>query len=113
MLQDLGVSAALIGHSERRQLFGETDDLCGQRLKRVLKSGIAPVLCVGETLEEREQGIVESVIAAQLESIDMGSEYANPASDSPSHTSPFGPSALVSRRRQKRPMRFMLLFVVG
>ena len=79
MLQDLGVSAALIGHSERRQLFGETDDLCGQRLKRVLKSGITPVLCVGETLEEREQGIVESVIAAQLESIEMGSEYANPA----------------------------------
>ena len=79
MLQDLGVSAALIGHSERRQLFGETDDLCGQRLKRALKSGIAPVLCVGETLEEREQGIVESVSAAQLASIDMGSEYANPA----------------------------------
>ena len=79
MLQDLGVSAALIGHSERRQWFGETDDLCGQRLKRVLKSGIAPVLCVGETLEEREQGIVESVIASQLESIDMGFEYASPA----------------------------------
>ena len=78
MLQDLGVGAALIGHSERRQFYGETDDLCGQRIKRVLKSGIAPVLCVGETLEQREKGVVESVIAAQLESIDMSIEQARP-----------------------------------
>ena len=79
MLHDIGVSAALIGHSERRQYYGETDDLCGQRLMRVLRHEIAPVLCVGETLEEREQGIVETVIAAQLEAIDTSIEYANPA----------------------------------
>lgn len=79
MLRDIGVSAALIGHSERRQYFGETDDLCGQRLMTVLRHGIAPVLCVGETLEERKQGVVETVIAAQLEAIDTSIEYANPA----------------------------------
>ena len=66
MLRDIGVSAALIGHSERRQYFGETDDLCGQRLMTVLRHGIAPVLCVGETLEQREAGHATAVVTAQL-----------------------------------------------
>ncbi len=54
MLQDVGASMAIIGHSERRHIFGETDATINQRMCGALAGGIVPILCVGETLDERE-----------------------------------------------------------
>ena len=56
MLAKLNVSYVIIGHSERRQLFGETDETVNLKLKAVIKHGMTPIICVGETLEEREAG---------------------------------------------------------
>jgi triosephosphate isomerase (TIM) len=66
MLKDVGCAYCLIGHSERRQWFGETDAQVHQKLLSCLKCGLKPVLCIGETLEEREGGRVQEVIGRQL-----------------------------------------------
>ncbi len=57
---------AIIGHSERRALFGETDDTVNRRVRRALASGLLPIMCVGETLEEREAGRTEDVLSRQV-----------------------------------------------
>ncbi|MCJ7724997.1 MAG: triose-phosphate isomerase [Acidimicrobiia bacterium] len=67
MLAKLGVSYVIVGHSERRQLFGEDDATVGRKLRAVLGAGMTPILCVGETLEEREQELTEQVIGGQLQ----------------------------------------------
>ena len=56
MLKELGVEYAIIGHSERRQYFGETDEAVNARAKAAIAAGITPIICVGESLEERESG---------------------------------------------------------
>lgn len=66
MLRDVGCDYCLIGHSERRHWFGETDSQVAQKLRACLKAGLKPVLCLGETLEEREGGRIEQVITRQL-----------------------------------------------
>jgi triosephosphate isomerase len=66
MLKDVGCAYCLVGHSERRQLFGETDDRVHQKVQACLKAGLKPVVCIGETLEERDGGQVETVINRQL-----------------------------------------------
>jgi triosephosphate isomerase len=66
MLRDVGCNYCLIGHSERRYWFGETDSQVAQKLRACLKAGLKPVLCIGETLEEREGGRIEQVITRQL-----------------------------------------------
>ena len=66
MLKEAGVEYVIIGHSERRQYFGETDATVNQRLKAALAAGLKPIVCVGELLEEREGGRTEQVLAAQL-----------------------------------------------
>jgi triosephosphate isomerase len=66
MLVDVGCTYCLIGHSERRHVFGETDNQVHQKFAACLKAGLRPVLCLGETLEEREEGRIESVIERQL-----------------------------------------------
>jgi triosephosphate isomerase len=65
MLRDVGATAVLVGHSERRQLYGETDELCNRKLLRALSAGLRPLLCVGETLAERDGGRTEQVIGRQ------------------------------------------------
>ena len=65
MLKDLGVKYVIIGHSERRQYFGETVQTVNARVKAALSKGLKPIICVGETLEEREGGLVESVLVRQ------------------------------------------------
>jgi triosephosphate isomerase len=67
MAQEAGASGILVGHSERRHLFGETDEQVARKTVAVLKAGLAPLVCVGETLAERESGRTESVILRQLE----------------------------------------------
>jgi len=69
MLVDLGCQYVLVGHSERRSIYGESDADVALRFKAALDSGLEPVLCVGETLEEREQGQTEVVVARQLDAV--------------------------------------------
>ena len=66
MLKEIGVDYCLVGHSERRQYFGETDKAINLKLKALLKEDILPVLCVGENLEERQGGIEEKVVSEQI-----------------------------------------------
>ncbi len=67
MLAKLAVSYVIAGHSERRQLFGETDDDVNKKVRAILRHGMTPILAVGETLEEREAGETESKLKAQVE----------------------------------------------
>ncbi len=66
MLTEMGVEYVIVGHSERRQYFGETDITVNKRLLAGLEAGLKVILCVGETLEEREQGITEEIVAKQV-----------------------------------------------
>ncbi len=66
MLKEYGVEYAIIGHSERRQYFGETDETVNKRTLAALNAGITPIVCVGETLSERENGTTEKVLLKQL-----------------------------------------------
>ncbi len=66
MLKEYGVEYAIIGHSERRQYFGETDESVNKRTLAALNAGITPIVCVGETLSERENGTTEKVLLKQL-----------------------------------------------
>jgi triosephosphate isomerase (TIM) len=67
MAADAGATAALVGHSERRHVFGETDEETGRKVRAVLAGGLVPVLCVGETLAERERGNTVQVVRRQLD----------------------------------------------
>jgi triosephosphate isomerase len=69
MLKDTGCEYVIIGHSERRTLYGETDDVCAVKYAAVLKNGLKPIFCIGETLEEREQGTTEQVVARQIDAV--------------------------------------------
>ncbi|PKY11789.1 triose-phosphate isomerase [Acidithiobacillus marinus] len=69
MLRDMGCRYVLIGHSERRQIFAESDDLVAHKVKAALTSGLIPVVCVGESAAEREQGTTEQVLQRQVEAI--------------------------------------------
>lgn len=66
LLRDAGASHCIIGHSERRALFGETDAAIALKLRALLEAGLVPILCVGETLEQRDAGETEGVVIAQL-----------------------------------------------
>jgi triosephosphate isomerase len=65
MLVAIGVTHVIIGHSERRQYFGETDDTVNLKLKAALEAGLIPIVCVGEVLEEREAGLTDDVLRRQ------------------------------------------------
>ena len=71
MLVDLGVAGSLVGHSERRQYFGESDETVGLRLRGALAAGLRVVVCVGETIEERRGGKTETVLRRQLSVVEQ------------------------------------------
>jgi triosephosphate isomerase len=66
MLKSVGVEYVILGHSERRTIFGETDQLINRKIKAAIKNGLKPIFCVGETLTEREKGITFKVIETQI-----------------------------------------------
>lgn len=69
MLKDVGCHYVIVGHSERRALYGETDEVVARKFKTALACGLAPILCIGETLQEREAGQTEAVLACQLKAV--------------------------------------------
>lgn len=69
MLKEFGCDYIIIGHSERRSLFGESDQIVAEKFVAVRSSGLVPVLCVGETEQERESGLTEEVILRQLDAV--------------------------------------------
>jgi triosephosphate isomerase len=69
MLNDMGCEYVVIGHSERRTLYGETDEICATKYAAVLKNNLKPIFCIGETLEEREKGITEDVCSRQIDAV--------------------------------------------
>ena len=66
MLRDVGARYVIVGHSERRQFYSETDAMVNQKVQAAIASGLTVIMCVGETLDQREQGNAESVVAGQL-----------------------------------------------
>ena len=66
MLTDLGVEYVVIGHSERRQYFAETNETVNKRTKAALAGGLKPIICVGESLDQREQGVTEELVRMQV-----------------------------------------------
>jgi triosephosphate isomerase (TIM) len=66
MIKDAGARWVIIGHSERRQYYGETDDLVGSKIRAAIAAGLLPIVCVGERLEDRDAGRAEQVVEAQL-----------------------------------------------
>ena len=69
MLKDVGCEYVIIGHSERRAMYGETDEVTAVKYGAVLKNGLKPIFCIGETLEERESGVTEEVVGRQIDAI--------------------------------------------
>lgn len=69
MIKDFGCKYAIVGHSERRTLYGESDEIVAQKYTVVKKAGVTPIFCIGETLQEREQGITEEVCARQIDAV--------------------------------------------
>ena len=69
MLADFGCRYVIVGHSERRGVFGETDEIVALKFAQAVKAGLTPILCVGETLGERESGVTETTVARQLDAV--------------------------------------------
>ena len=69
MLREFGATLAIVGHSERRTLFGDTDAIVAEKVAAARKAGLTPILCVGETLAERERSETEAVLARQLDAV--------------------------------------------
>ncbi|MCC6741760.1 MAG: triose-phosphate isomerase [Planctomycetia bacterium] len=67
MLADAGCRWVIVGHSERRQYFGETDETVAKKLRAAQKAGLTPIVCVGERLEEREKGVTKDVVGRQVD----------------------------------------------
>jgi len=69
MIADFNCKYIIVGHSERRSLYGETDEIVAKKFGVVVEAGMTPIFCVGETLEEREKGITEEVVARQVQAV--------------------------------------------
>ncbi|MCC6202352.1 MAG: triose-phosphate isomerase [Gammaproteobacteria bacterium] len=76
MLRELGCELVILGHSERRHVFGETDQRIAAKYRAVLQGGLQPILCVGETIEQRRAGVTETIVGAQLDAALAGATAA-------------------------------------
>ena len=108
VIQKIGGSFALVGHSERRTLFGETDLLLAKKVKHVQEVGLTPILCVGESLEQREKGESQQVV---LQQVQEALQFLDPSKILLWLTSPFGPSVRGKLRNLKMPRPFISIFV--
>jgi len=72
MLRSAGCEYVILGHSERRQYFGETNELINEKVKKALANGLLPIVCVGETLEQREKGVTTEIITTQVKGVLTG-----------------------------------------
>jgi triosephosphate isomerase len=77
MLKESGCRYAIVGHSERRALYGESDQLVAARYAMAIAGGLTPILCVGETLDERDSGVTEAVVGRQIDAVLDGSGIAS------------------------------------
>jgi triosephosphate isomerase len=66
MLKSTGCEFVILGHSERRTIFKESNEVINKKIKKALKSGLKPIFCIGETLQEREEGITENIVKTQV-----------------------------------------------
>jgi len=73
MLRECGCRYVIVGHSERRSLYGESDELVAARFEMARQGGLVPILCVGESLDERDSGVTEAVVARQIDAVLEGS----------------------------------------
>ena len=69
MIKDFGANNVIVGHSERRSLYGETSEIVAEKTKAAIDSGLTPILCLGESLDQRESGKTESVVSEQLNKV--------------------------------------------
>jgi triosephosphate isomerase len=69
MIKDFDVNYVIVGHSERRSLYGETDDIVAEKVEVALKNGLTPLFCIGELLSDRESGNTEAVVGRQVEAV--------------------------------------------
>ena len=69
MIKDFGAQYVIIGHSERRSLYGETDEIVASKVQVALDNGLTPLFCIGETLEQREAGSMEAVVSRQIQAV--------------------------------------------
>ena len=69
MLKSVGCEYVILGHSERRQIFGETDELINKKVKKAIASGLLPIVCVGETLDQREKNVTAQIVTAQVRGV--------------------------------------------
>lgn len=76
MVATLGVQLALVGHSERRAMFGDSDEVVAKKFKKITDAGLKPVLCVGESLEERESGLAFEAVRRQLIAVEEAWDHA-------------------------------------
>jgi triosephosphate isomerase (TIM) len=81
MLKEVGCYCCIVGHSERRQYFGETNEIVNKKMNALLNGGVLPIVCVGETLEERESGRTEAVVSGQIKGSVLASAETNDLSE--------------------------------
>ena len=107
MLVDLGVEYVIVGHSERRQYFAETDQTVNKRALAALNAGLKVIICVGESLQQREEGVTEELVRMQTK-IALRDVTAEQMANVVIATSPSGPSAPARPRPLTRPRRSAL-----
>ena len=109
MLLTLGCRFVILGHSERRQYFCETDDTVAKKVSAAIAAGLTPIVCVGETKEERESGVTQDVVGRQVRGAFEGMSASEFGGTVVAYE-PYGPSGPVSRRRPNRHRKYMPSF---